>query len=31
VDLISLPCLILPEIIWYVYGNTLMYQPHLML
>jgi hypothetical protein len=31
VDLISLPCLILPEIIWYIYGNTLVYQPHIML
>lgn len=30
VDLIALPFLVLPELCWYIYGNILMYNEHVM-
>ncbi len=25
VDLVAIPCLVIPEVIWYIYGNTIIY------
>lgn len=30
VDLVSIPCIVIPELCWYIYGNTLIWDERIM-